>query len=87
MLDRVEGPFVRLHKASFVVWLGATGLHVLAHLLEFLRALRTRLPGLALRSALVGAAVAAERVLAVATLPQADHLQDRGSARLGFDAR
>jgi hypothetical protein len=85
-LDRTEGPVVLLHKASFVVWLGATGLHVLAHLLEVLRALRARIPGLALRLGAVGAAVVAGSVLAVATLPAADHLQDRATSHLHVDA-
>ena len=37
---------VLLHKASFVVWVGATGLHVLAHLADLARGLILRRPGL-----------------------------------------
>jgi hypothetical protein len=33
-------PYLPLHKASFVVWLGVTGLHVLWHLPGLLRSLR-----------------------------------------------
>jgi hypothetical protein len=87
VLDRTEGPIVLLHKASFVVWLGATGLHVLAHLVEFLRAVRLRIPGLAVHVGVVGAATAAGALLAVATLPQADHLQDRATSHFSFDER
>jgi hypothetical protein len=85
VLERTEGPIVLLHKASFIVWLGATGLHVLAHLVELLRALRTRVPGLAVRLGAVGTAVAAGALLAVASLPAADHLQDRATSHLRFD--
>ena len=34
-----------LHKVSFILWLGATGLHVLGHLLELPRALGAAVPG------------------------------------------
>src|SRR3954451_3547672 len=33
-LGQTEGTLVGLHKASFVVWVGAFSLHVLAHLLR-----------------------------------------------------
>ena len=84
-VNRVEGPLVGLHKASFVVWLGAMGVHVLAHLLELPAALRRRLPGGALRAAAVSATVLVGAVLATATLPAADHLQDRMTSHAGFD--
>jgi hypothetical protein len=86
-LDRTHGLLVGLHKASFVVWLGATSLHVLTRGLHLLPALRRRLPGLGLRAALVGGSLVAGAVLALATLPAADHLQDRMSERVGLDAR
>ena len=86
-LDRTAGTIVLLHKASFVVWLGATGLHVLAHLVDFTKALAARVPGLAVRLGVVGAAVAAGTLLAVATLPAADHLQDRATGRFHVDDR
>ena len=86
VLDQTHGTIVGLHKASFIVWVGATGVHVLSHVLELPRALRVRLPGAALRVALVSASVVAGAMLAVATLPAADHLQDRASAHIGLDS-
>jgi hypothetical protein len=86
-LDRTQGPLVALHKASVIVWVGATGLHVLAHALKLPRMLRGRAPGALLRIALVAGALSAGAVLAVATLPGADRLQDRASAHVGLDAR
>jgi hypothetical protein len=85
VLDKTEGALVGLHKASFIVWFGATAVHVLAHALELPRALRSRAPGVAGRLALVTGALLAGGVLAVATLPTADRLQDRGTAHAGFD--
>jgi hypothetical protein len=85
-VDETHGTIVGLHKASFIVWVGATTIHVLAHVLKLPGALRARVPGLALRLAAVGAVVAGGAVLAVATLPAADHLQDRASAHVGLDA-
>ena len=87
ILDRTQGTLVGLHKASFVVWVAATGLHVLAHVARLPRLLLEKAPGAALRVVLVAAAAAAGAVLAVATLPGADRLQDRASARFGVDAR
>ncbi len=87
LLDETEGTLVGLHKASFIVWLAATGLHVLAHVLKLPRLLRERAPGAALRIALVASAVAVGAALAVVTLPGADRLQDRASDRFGVDAR
>jgi hypothetical protein len=87
ILDETHGTIVGLHKASFIVWVGATSLHVLAHLLKLPRALRARAPGAALRAAAVGATVVGGVALAVATLPGADRLQDHVSAHVGLDAR
>ncbi len=84
-LDETHGTLVGLHKASFVVWLGAASLHVLAHLLRLPRLWRLRPPGLALRVVLVGASLVAGAALATATLPGADRLQDHASAHVGFD--
>jgi hypothetical protein len=84
---RTSGTIVGLHKASFIVWTGATGLHVLGHALRLPRLIRSRAPGAAVRIAVVVAAVAAGASLAVATLPAADRLQDRASARIGLDER
>jgi hypothetical protein len=86
ILGQTSGTVVGLHKASFIVWVGATGLHVLAHALKLPRLLRERAPGAALRLALVAGAVVAGAFLAIGTLPAADRLQDRASAHLGFDA-
>ena len=83
---QTHGTIVGLHKASFLVWVGAASLHVLAHLLRLPRLWRLRPPGLALRVTLVAASVAAGAALATATLPGADRLQDRASAHIGFDA-
>ena len=65
-----HGTMVGLHKASFVVWVGAAGVHVLAHVLRLPRLLRERVPGLALRLAIVAGAIAVGVVVAVATLPE-----------------
>jgi hypothetical protein len=86
VLGQTHGTVVGLHKASFVVWVGATGLHVLAHISKLPRLLRARIPGSSVRLALVASAVLAGAVLATATLPQADQLQDRASAHIGLDA-
>jgi hypothetical protein len=86
-VDETHGTLVGLHKASFLVWLGAAGLHVLAHLLRLPGLWRLRPPGLALRVALVTASLGAGAALATATLPGADRLQDRASAHVGFDRR
>src|SRR5207244_11645731 len=40
VLDQTHGTIVGLHKASFIVWVGATGVHVLAHAVEVPSALR-----------------------------------------------
>ena len=50
-LDQPHGTLVGLHKASFLVWAGAFGLHVLGHLLRLPQLWRRRVPGLALRVA------------------------------------
>jgi hypothetical protein len=86
-LGQTHGTIVGLHKASFIVWFGATSVHVLAHAPTLPRLLRSRIPGTATRVALVTGALAAGAVLAAATLPAADHLQDRASAHVGLDGR
>jgi hypothetical protein len=83
---RTGGPVVGLHKASFVVWLGATGMHVLGHALKLPGLLRARAPGAALRLSVVAVTVVAGASLATATLPAADRLQDRASAHIGLEA-
>jgi hypothetical protein len=86
VLGQTHGTVVGLHKASFLVWFGATGIHVLAHAPKLPRLLR-RIPGASMRVALVASAVLVGAVLATATLPAADQLQDRASAPVGLDAR
>jgi hypothetical protein len=85
-VDQTEGTLVGLHKASFVVWIGAFGLHVLSRLLPALRALRRRVPGLSLRVGVATLSVVAGLAVAMATLPAVDHLQDHVSGHVGFDA-
>jgi hypothetical protein len=87
VLSQTGGTVVGLHKASFIVWVGATGLHVVAHAPKLPRLLRARIPWAALRVTLVASTVAAGAILATATLPGADQLQDRASAHVGLDAR
>jgi hypothetical protein len=81
----VQGLAVGLHKASFVVWLLATSVHVLFRLIRMREALRARFPGLALRLGVVAATVAAGAAVATMTLPPAEHLQDRLSSQVGVD--
>jgi hypothetical protein len=79
------GLFLGLHKASFVVWVGATSLHVLGHLIELPRALRRRAAGLAPRLALVVGTLALGVGVATLSLPAADRLQDAATSHAGFD--
>jgi hypothetical protein len=87
VLDQTEGALVGLHKASFVVWLGAMSLHVLIRVPELLPILRRRLAGKALRLGLVGATLGIGLLLGMLTLPAADHLQDNLSGSVGVDTR
>jgi hypothetical protein len=84
-VDHVQGTLVGLHKASFIVWFGATALHVLAHALKLPALMRARVAGRGLRLAVLGASVAAGAILAVATLPAADRLQDQATQLVGLD--
>jgi hypothetical protein len=84
-LGETAGPLLALHQASFAVWLGATGVHVLAHLAKLPRLLRARAPGAALRGAVVACTLVAGVSLATVTLPAADHLQNRVTAHVGID--
>jgi len=85
VLDQRHGTLVGLHKASFLVWAGAFGVHVLGHLLRLPQLRRLRAPGLALRVAVVTTALVAGVTLATLTLPSADRLQDHASGYLGVD--
>lgn len=86
-VNETHGTAVGLHKASFVVWLASTSIHVLARLAPMSHALRARYPGLGLRFGLVAVTLVAGTTVAVATLPGADHLQDQMTAQVGFDRR
>jgi hypothetical protein len=86
VLGQTEGAVVGLHKASFIVWFGAAGVHVLAHVPKLPRLLRARAAGTGLRVALAAGAVVAGVFLAVVTLPSADRLQDRATAHVGLDS-
>jgi len=86
VLDQTHRTMVGLHKASFVVWLGALSLHVLTRVHRLVPILRRRLAGTALRLGLVGATLGAGLLLGTLTLPAADHLQDNLSASVGVDA-
>ena len=83
-LGQTSPVLVGLHQASFIVWLGATSVHVLGHVLKVPRLLRTRVPGLGLRLFATAGAVVAGLALAVATIPAADRLEDSASAHIGL---
>jgi hypothetical protein len=84
---RTHGTIVGLHKASFVVWFGATTVHVLVRVAKLPRLVWSRAAGAGLRIAVACAAVVAGVMLATATLPAADRLQDHVSAQVGLDER
>lgn len=70
-----QGLLLGLHKASFVVWLAATGIHVLAHLRRVpglaaadWRPRTPRLDGTLARRTLLAAALVLGAILAVATI-------------------
>jgi len=65
------GILVGLHKASFVFWLVATAVHVLAHLRRLLPTARP-VPGAVTRGALVVVSIVAGAVLAAATVRYGD---------------
>jgi len=77
---------VGLHKASFLVWFGATTVHVLTRVLRLPRAIRLPSPGLALRLGLVCASLATGLVLATISLPAVDKLQDHVTEQVGVDS-
>lgn len=86
-VDETRGTLVGLHKASFAVWVGAMAIHVLTRLRRLAWVVLRGAPGRALRVALVAATGAAGMLLAMVTLPAADHLQDRVSAFVALDDR
>jgi hypothetical protein len=71
-----RGPLLLLHKASFIVWVGAMSIHVLAYAARAARHAfadfgRHRLQGVALRFGLLLGALVAGLVVALLTLPLA----------------
>jgi hypothetical protein len=86
-VDQVHGALVGLHKASFVVWFGAMTIHVLTRIGKLGAILRRGTPGVLQRIAVVTATVGAGMLVAVATLPAADHLQDHASQFVGVNDR
>jgi len=86
VLGHSEGALPGLHKASFFVWFWAMTIHVLTRTLRLPRALRLRLPGLAVRLGVVGASLVVGAALATITLPTVDNLQDSLTAHVGIDA-
>jgi hypothetical protein len=85
-VDETEGMLVGLHKASFVVWAGAVGVHFLTRIGLVWRALTRRVPALTFRMAAATLSVVAGVAVATATLPAIDHLQDDVSGHVGFDS-
>jgi hypothetical protein len=85
-VDETEGLLVGLHKASFVVWAGAVGVHFLTRIGPVWRALTRRVPALTFRMAAATLSVVAGVAVATATLPAIDHLQDDVSGHVGFDS-
>jgi hypothetical protein len=72
------GIVLGLHKASFVVWLVATGIHVLAHLGRMRRIAprdwrpeRPRLRGVSARRGLLAGSIVAGTILAITTIQYA----------------
>jgi hypothetical protein len=84
-LGETEGAVVGLHKASFVVWLGAMSVHVLTRVSKLPEALGRRFPGMTLRYSIVAGSLALGVMVAVMTLPAVDHLQDAMTARIALD--
>jgi hypothetical protein len=85
-VDETEGLLVGLHKASFVVWSGAVGVHFLTRIGLVWRALTRRVPALTFRMAAATLSIVAGVAVATATLPAIDHLQDDVSGHVGFDS-
>jgi hypothetical protein len=84
-LNQTEGTIVGLHKASFVVWAFAFGVHFLTRVGMLWRALRERVPGVSLRLVAATLSVIAGVGVATLTLPSMDRLQDHVSGHVGFD--
>ena len=83
--DETHGVVLTLHQASFIVWIGAVGVHVLVHVAKLPRIVRARIPGAVARIGLVTGVLAAGALLATVTLPAADRLQDSATLHIGVD--
>lgn len=75
---RNRGPLSLLHKASFIVWVGVMSIHVLVYAIRAGRRVlaeagRDRVGGAVLRQVLVFGALAAGLLVAMLTLPIAEH--------------
>jgi hypothetical protein len=87
VFGRGVGNLSLLHKASFIVWFGATAIHVLAYAPRAARyalaeRIRPRVGGTGMRVGLVLASIVVGLGIAFATLPQA-----RSWTHSGFDHR
>ena len=88
-----RGPLLGLHKASFIVWVGAMSVHVLAHVLKLPRLVALDwwrgdgASGRRVRQLVLAGALVMGLVVAVASIPLADHWQDRTTSVVGLDAR
>jgi hypothetical protein len=84
-VNQVQGPIVGLHRASFIVWLGAMTVHVLTRVGRLLQILRRGRPGMRVRVLIVTASLATGAFFATLTLPAADALQDQVTAYAAID--
>ena len=88
-----RGLLLGLHKASFIVWVGAMSVHVLAHVLKLPRLVGLDwwrgdgTSGRRVRQLVLVGALAVGLLVAVASIPLADHWQDRTTSVVGLDAR
>jgi hypothetical protein len=88
-----RGLLLGLHKASFIVWVGAMSVHVLAHVLKLPRLVGLDwwrgdgTSGRGVRQLVLVGALAVGLLVAVASIPLADHWQDRTTSVVGLDAR
>jgi hypothetical protein len=88
-----RGFLLGLHKASFIVWVGAMSVHVLAHILRLPRLVALDwwrsdgLRGRRARQFVLASALVMGLICAVAAAPLADHWQDQTSGVIGVDDR
>ncbi|HEX4527704.1 MAG TPA: hypothetical protein VH108_13290 [Gaiellaceae bacterium] len=88
-----RGLWLGLHKASFIVWVGAMSVHVLAHVLKLPRLVAVdwwrgdKPAGRRARQFVVAASLVAGLITAMAAIPLVDHWQDQTTSVVGFDGR